>query len=306
MLVTSTNQRPLPAELPAEAFDLDLKGTWKIDPEEDNVLRLDKLKIQVDPSNRGVRQGWHRPAYADGKWPDTHPRPIDDQNESTVYWYRATFVADIVPTKLALVMDRGTIQGDYQIYINGAKLPSNAFRPTFRFDHANVTCSVGRRIAKGKNVIAIRVECQNPGDGLIDALYLFGRFQVKSWRSLYPRLAPSQDRGPIFDLQASGLPFYAGTVAYSRDITCKSLPKSEYFELNLKHVMKNLTDVVEIQINGQSLGVRAWAPYCWTGKTSWLKRGKNRVVFHATNTLERLLTGLTFQPRTHKMVPIKI
>jgi hypothetical protein len=306
LIVTTAGKNSPPEEITPESIDLDLKGAWKIDPEEDNALRLGPFKMQVDPTNRGVRQGWHRPAYTDGKWPKASPQPFAEQTERIVCWYRATFVADIVPTKLALVMDRSAIQGEYQVYINGSRLPSNAFRPTFRYDHANVTCSVGRRINKGKNVIAIRVEIDEPGDGLFDTIYLFGRFQVRSWRSLYLRLAPPQDRGPVFDLDAQGLPFYAGTVAYSRDITYRTLPKSEHFEISLERTIKNLTDVVEIQINGHSLGVRAWAPYTWVGETAWLKRGKNRVVFRVTNTLERLLTGMTFQPRTHKMMPIKI
>ena len=203
-------------------------------------------------------------------------------------------------------MDRSAIQGEHQIYINGSKLPSNAFRPTFRFDHANATCSVGQRINKGKNVIAIRVEVNGPGDGLVDALYLFGRFQVKSWRNVYPKLSPLQDSGPIFDLKAQGLPFYAGTVSYTRDIDIKTLPQTPRFKIDLERTVKNLGDIVEITINGQSLGVRAWAPYCWTGKTAHLKQGKNRVVFRITNTLEKLLTGMTYQPKTRKMIPVEI
>lgn len=277
-----------------EPLKLDLTGPYKVDIEEDNALRLDKFKMKFDPSNTGVHQNWHQPTYSDSRWSETRPQPFDDPNEKTICWYRTTFISDIIPNKLSLVMDRSAIQGEYQIYINGSILPSNAFRPTFRFDHANATCSIGQRINTGKNVIAIRVEVNSPGDGLVDAMYLFGRFQVKSWRSVYPKLSPLQDSGPIFDLKAQGLPFYAGTVSYTRDIDFKTLPRTARFKIDLDEcIAKNLADIVEITINGQSLGVRAWTPYCWTGKTADLKQGKNRVVFRITNTLEKMLTGMT-------------
>jgi len=74
----------------------------------------------------------------------------------------------------------------------------------------------------------------------------------------------------------------------------------------LEKALKDIDDIVEVQINGHSLGVRAWAPYIWKGNTSWLKRGRNKVTLRVTNTLSRLLTGQKFQARGHKMVPIKI
>ena len=90
---------------------------------------------------------------------------------------------------------------------------------------------------------------------------------------------------------------------HTRDIDIKTLPTTARFKIDLE---QNLADIVEIAINGQSLGVRAWAPYSWTGKTSYLKQGKNRVVFRVTNTLEKLLTGMVYQPQTHKMIPVEI
>jgi hypothetical protein len=314
-----------PVEVAPISFDI--KGNWKVDPEEDNALRLSNFRIQLDPHNRGVRQGWHKPDYADNRWADIKPKPVIEQLRDLpdtydlpleleadqpqfalpiVCWYRATFAADIVPTKLALVMDRLAIQGDYQIYINGSKLPNNAFRPTFRYDQSNITCAVGRRINKGRNVIAIRVEADQPDAGLLDALYLFGRFDVKSWRGRYLRIVAPKDKGIFHDLDALGLPFYAGTVAYTQEINFRTVPKTKEFELDLEKALKDIDDIVEVQVNGHSLGVRAWAPYVWKGNTSWLKRGKNKVVLRVTNTLARLLTGQKFQQRGHKMVPIKL
>ena len=87
------------------------------------------------------------------------------------------------------------------------------------------------------------------------------------------------------------MPFYAGTVAYTREVTFSELPQTEQFEFSLDENLQDISDIVEMQINGRSLGVRAWAPYRWSGDTSGLKQGKNRVTLRVTNTLARLFTG---------------
>jgi hypothetical protein len=222
-----------------------------------------------------------------------------------VCWYRATFSADTVPGKLALVMDRDTIQGEYQVYLNGSKLPGNAFRPTFRYDHGNVTCAVGRRVTKGRNVIAVRVEVGALSDGIHDALYLFGRMGVASWRSEFLRITPLPERGPVGQPDSLRIPFYAGTVGYTRDISIKR-PSAKRFRLRLSGRPSAGSDVVEVLVNGHSLGVRAWEPYEWMGQSTWLKPGKNRITLRVTNTLARLLTGHDYDPKAGRMAPVTL
>ena len=332
VIVFSEEKLPKPiAKENVEQLPLDLAGTWKVDPEEDNCLRLDRFHMQVDLKNNGVRQGWHKPGFSDRRWFKAEPKPFVEQmrglstlpslpfdfssddptsrariNLPLVCWFRTTFTCDMIPAKLALVMDRNAILGNYQVYLNGYQQPSNAFRPTFRYDHANVTCAVGRRVLKGKNVLAVRVEIDDLTHGLVDPLFLFGRFAVKRGRTIHLRLAATVDQGPFNRLDDLGLPFYSGTVAYTRDIVFPSLSNTKEFTISLEKELKGLTDIFELQINGHSLGVRPWAPYAWTGKTAWLKRGKNRVILRSTNTLARLLTGKEFKPRSHRMMPVKV
>ena len=319
------------AEEVPEQLPLTLGGSWKIDPEEDNCLRMDRFRMQVDLKNNGIEQGWDKPGYSDRRWSFVEPKPFVEQLRGLpslpslpfdfptddlalrshikvplVCWFRTTFTCETVPAKLALVMDRSAILGNYQVYLNGFRQASNAFRPTFRYDHANVTCAVGRRVFKGKNVLAVRVEIDDLAQGLVDPLFLFGRFAVKRGRNAYLRLTSPVDQGPVNRLDELGMPFYAGTVAYASDVALTNLPKTTAFIVSLEKELKGLSDIFELQINGHSLGVRPWAPYCWTGKTGWLKRGKNRVILRATNTLARLLTGKEFQPRSHRMMPVKI
>jgi hypothetical protein len=334
-LLVVSEGKPVDAAAPKsrERISLDLSGSWKVDPEEDNALRLDQFRMQLDPQSRGLKQGWHKPDYRDSHWLPSEPKPFIEQvkksssmshipfsissddsevpleiqvNLPLVCWFRTAFLADVVPSKLALVMDRSAILGDCQIFLNGSRLPSNAFRPTFRYDHSNVTCAIGRRATRGKNVLAIRVELDQISGGLVDPFFLFGRFGVRRWRRNAFRITNPVESGPLTRLEDLRMPFYAGTVAYNREIAFPSQPESEEFELCLEDQLVDSSDIVEVLLNGHSMGVRAWAPYRWTGRTEWLKPGRNRVTLRMTNTLARLLTGREFSPRSHRMVPVKV
>jgi hypothetical protein len=308
-------------------LELPIKGSWRLDLEDDNALRIDRFRMQVDLPQKGQNQGWHTPGYADSRWVSVGAKPFGEQlKESTptslplnflgsdsgpevnlplVVWYRASFQADIIPNKLALVKDRGAVQGNYQIFLNGTKLPNNSFRPTFRYDQNNLTCALGRRVTKGKNTIAIRVEVESLNDGLIDAFYLFGKFGVRKWKTDGRRIGAVPEKGAVAQLEGNRLPYYAGTVSYTHEMTIKK-QTAKQFRIELDKMFKDTEDVVEILINGHSLGARLWSPHVWVGQSSWIKTGKNRVTIRCTNTLSRLLTGKRFNHRSHRIVEVNV
>ena len=325
MLVVGSD--PVEEEEDIPLIELPIKGNWRFDLEDDNALRIDKFRMQVDIQQKGQNQGWHTPGYADSRWVTVEAKPFGEQiregtpaslplnfdNTDTgpnvdlpvVVWYRTSFQADVIPNKIALVKDRGAIEGNYQIYVNGTKLPNNSFRPTFRYDQNNLTCALGRRVTKGKNTIAVRVEVEKLTDGLVDPFFLFGKFSVRSWKSDGTRVGALPERGTVGDLDSNRLPYYAGSVAYTHEIALKR-PATKRFRIALDKLFKDTEDVVEVLINGHSLGARLWSPYEWEGQSSWIKPGKNRVTIRCTNTLSRQLTGKRFNPRSHRLNDVKI
>ena len=74
------------------------------------------------------------------------------------------------------------------------------------------------------------------------------------------------------------------------------LPQAGKFVLSVEKGLKDLSDIVEVQINGHSLGVRPWAPYRFVGETAWLRHGRNRIVLRLTNTLAGLFAGQDARP----------
>ncbi len=326
-LLVVSKAESVDVELPeSAALDLSLEGSWRLDPEADNALRLDRFRMQIDPQDRGSKNGWAALGQNDGRWASVEPALFSEQLGSVsqtnvpltyaneegkpevelplVVWYRSTFQADIVPSKLSLVLDRSAILGEYQVFVNGSRLPNNAFRPTFRYDNSNLTCALGRRVNKGKNVIAVRLEVSKLSDGLVDAFYLFGKFGVRKWRSDAYRIGALPERGPFGDLDHNRMPFFAGTVAYTQEISLKR-PKLDRFAVTLDRELRDSDDVYELSVNGHVVGVRPWSPYTWEGKSSFLKNGRNRITLRVSNTLSRLLTGKRFNTRTHRMSAIR-
>lgn len=326
LLVASRSEPEEVAEAETATLDLSLEGAWRIDPEADNALRLDRFRMQIDPQDRGIKDGWAALTHNDGRWASVEPALFSEQLGSVsqtnvpltyaneegdpevqlplVVWYRTTFQADLVPSKLSLVLDRSAILGDYQVFVNGSRLPNNAFRPTFRYDNSNLTCALSRRVTKGKNTIAVRVEVSKLSEGLVDAFYLFGKFGVRKWKTDAYRIGALPERGPFADLDQNRMPFYAGTVAYSQEVSLKR-PKPDRFTLTLDRELRDSEDVYELSVNGHVIGSRPWSPYTWEGKSSHLKNGRNRITLRVSNTLSRLLTGKRFNARTHRMSAIR-
>ena len=61
---------------------------------------------------------------------------------------------------------------------------------------------------------------------------------------------------------------------------------------------------MELEINGESLGVRTFTPYRWEIDGSKLKQGGNSFTLRVTNTLANMLDGRYFDYDEPKLVEI--
>ena len=62
-------------------------------------------------------------------------------------------------------------------------------------------------------------------------------------------------------------------------------------------------DCIEVIVNGESLGVRAFAPNCWHVRKGLLRK-ENEIEIIYTNTLIHMLEGSYFDYDTHTTVRI--
>ena len=143
----------------------------------------------------------------------------------------------------------------------------------------------------------------------MDALYLTGAFKVthdelqrpilaKPVREVSLRIAPFVD-GPL-----AGFPYYAGSLVFKRNEYLDQMPTTPYFTLRFSGWDRHFHDCAVVKVNGRSLGVRAWTPYEWRGKTEWLRKGQNDVEIVVINSLIGLLEGKYFDYEKHELIEV--
>ncbi|MOA22987.1 hypothetical protein D3C78_1435850 [compost metagenome] len=135
-------------------------------------------------------------------------------------------------------------------------------------------------------------------------MYLCGDFGVRACEDGV-RLTALPEAAALHGGVVDGFPFFAGALTFSRTESIDVLPDdTDRFELCFEDWDETLHDVVEVRINGVSLGVRAWTPYIWSGPISILREGDDDIEIVVTKTLIGLLEGKTFDYKTHTLQPV--
>ena len=196
-------------------------------------------------------------------------------------------------------MDRRAITGAWKIKVNGNVLDETQFYHRFINDESNRLVNITEYIREGKNEVEITVTAQKESDGVRDPLYLLGKFGVDEAR----RLTAMPEKVYFDSHYIKGFPYYSGKMTLEKDITLQPQELPEEFDLRFDFADECL-DCLEVRINGQSLGVRAFTPYRWTCRKDFVKPGKNHLELVRTNTLANMLDGTYFDYEEHKLVHI--
>jgi hypothetical protein len=224
--------------------------------------------------------------------PDTdYPIPV---------WYRVSFQADYQPPRLNLIVD-GFAGSEWSLYVNGEHVKAAPVRS--EVDGEMKSVDITSHLRKGENLVALRLMVTNPTDGLLDLLKLTGDFSlVPLGDGTYSIEAPRASLQPQ-PWTNQGYPHFSGRAIYRKHF---ELPESFTGQrVFIEPQMED--DVVEVLVNGQSAGVRLWAPY-QIEVTNLLKPGQNTLELRVANTLVNLLeaverpSGLKDAP---KLVPYR-
>jgi hypothetical protein len=196
-----------------------------------------------------------------------------------------------------------SIMGEHTIQINGHTLDPQAFQPQKVYDPCNLLADVTENLTEGVNTVSVSVTATADFHGLSDPLYLIGDFAVTAHQGVFVIDTPQKEAcltaGPI-----EGYPFYSGTLTFSTNLEIARPVTEGRFSLSLADV-ENLQDCVELIVNGASLGVRAFAPYAWSGASDLLRTGNNAVQIRLTNTLANLFEGTWYDLSQQKMCAIQ-
>ena len=292
------------AEEPASALTLD--GDWEFQPETENALVIGKwlatheiksTSLDAYTKTDANTQDWL--PMVPGAWSYQLPAEPDAEYPLPV-WYRISFQAEYLPSKLNLIVD-GFAGSEWSLYVNDERAMATPVRS--QVDGQMKAVDITPHLRKGENLIALRLLVTNPTDGLLDLLKLTGDFS----------LAPLGDgayriEAPCTSLQPQswtkqGHPHFSGRAIYRKKF---ELPES-FFDQRVFLEPEMEDDVLEVIVNGQSAGVRLWTPYQME-ITNLLKSGENTLELRVANTLVNLLerverpSGLSGAP---KLVPYR-
>jgi hypothetical protein len=218
--------------------------------------------------------------------------------------YTARFYVEQLPEQCELLMDQSAISGAWKLSINNTTYVHEDFSKRLVYDNSNVATDVRDSLKEGWNELTVEVLVEADWHGVVDALYLYGTFGVALGAEGAPSLIqpPASASTLTSDRYYEGYPYFAGTLAFTKTIQLEQLPETAAYELTFSDW--DIHDLVEVKVNGESLGVRPWSPYVWTGLTSGLKLGANELEVRVTGTLIGLLEGKYFDYKEHKVVTI--
>ncbi|SFK67410.1 hypothetical protein SAMN03159341_10132 [Paenibacillus sp. 1_12] len=214
--------------------------------------------------------------------------------------YSVEFVVKQLPEQVDMLMDDSAITGSAVIRINGHIVDMQQFNAVFVYDHMNRSQEITRFLQEGVNQLTVDMEIGQDSEGIVDALYLTGAFEVRFDETNRAVLSsPTVQKLPLQAGPYEGYPFYAGVFSFTRSLSVTPLSDAASFELSFDGWDRHFHDCAEVFVNGTSLGVCTWSPYIWEGPASLLREADNHVEVKVTNTLIGLLEGKYFDYEEH-------
>lgn len=197
--------------------------------------------------------------------------------------------------RVELVMEPGSLVGDWQILVNGkGPLTAADLAPTQAHVRGSLGVDITQMLRPGENEIVILVDAPGAEGGLVNALYLAGEFGVL----LEPeRLVKRQPEGLFEDYEGNRLPYYAGTVEYVTSFELAELPSGEV-EVELAY-QKPFREAAAVSINGSPWVPVPWEPRRFRLESRWLRQGRNALTTRVHTTLSRAFEGQWFDDDAH-------
>jgi hypothetical protein len=284
-----------------------LDGEWEFQPETDNALVIGKWLTTHETDGKGWEayakpdvdpQGQDWLPMVPGAW--SYQLPVEPDTPYPIpVWYRIGFKSDTFPLKTVNLIVDGFAGSEWLLFVNGERVESKPVRS--QVDGQMKVVDITSHLRQGENLIALRLVVTNSTDGLLDLLKLTGDFSLaRQSDGAYHIEAPRTSLKPK-PWTDQGYPYFSGRAVYRKRF---ELPES-FIGQRVFLVPEMQDDVLEVMVNGESAGVRLWAPYEME-ITDFLKSGENVLELRVANTLVNLLeaverpSGLAGAP---KLVP---
>lgn len=185
--------------------------------------------------------------------------------------------------------------GEHTFFLNGSEITKDRFHHAHVTDFNNTAADIKDMVKKGGNVLEVRCVIKQSWHGVSDPLYLIGDFGVSD----KTKISKQPEQAVFCPSFTVGFPYYSGTMTFEGVFDSEAVQGAVELRLD-----KKVYDCVELEVNGESLGVRVFTPYHWFMDGSKLKQGQNSFTLRVTNTLANMLDGRYFDYDEHKLIEI--
>jgi hypothetical protein len=265
--------------------------TWEFAVDGYNALLISHWKVAIDQDNSGLEKGYGNGVFDDSGWMDFKmgawemqlPVEWDAGHYPVNLWYRAYFDVEQVPENISLLIDGFKGKG-YDVFINGRRLNGKPGRSWMDAEIGEI--DIKDYLKEGKNTIAVRLLVSSKTDGILDLLKITGDFALRTVEGGYAIGQPvaSINTG---DWAEQGYPYFSGTGQYTQNIFIDE----SYIGNVLKLEVDCGTDLAELYVNDNRVGLRPWHPYEFD-ITPYARAGWNKISLKITNTLINVLEGV--------------
>ena len=271
----------------------ELSGEWQFTTEKPNLLRLDDFVLEpkndlgVDHIDFEKQLTLAHSGELGSYLPQFHPG---------TYWYKTVIDIDDYSGPLYLMKGMSSTSSKWNIFVNGQAVQT--WQRSHEYDcmeySADISpyiCSPDRRLyRRGELTITIEITAENKSDGLLEPLYLTGRFTVdlNNAESIGAELhVKAVDTVYTGSWAEQGYPHYSGSAVYQQRFDLDGLnPDSRYYLYAYA-----AGNPVQAELNGHSLGTVNCAPYEFE-VTESIKTGANTLTLITANTPDNMLYNL--------------
>ena len=284
---------------------IDMNNQMDISVSERNVCLLDEFKVSLD--HKEWRENSPKTfiemcdelqwltgkniSYA-GKFGT--PKQMEIQYPIDLY-IKTDFMVEKKPAQIWLMMDKRSIGSDACIVVNNHAIDNNQFFHEFINDNCNQICDISKMVQEGYNHIDIQVCVKKDWDGIRDPLYLLGDFGIRDGV-----IAEAPAKSHYAKGSAEGYPWCSGTFTFKTELNLLEIPESEFVIIK-PEFSETVVDCIEILVNGESIGVKSFAPYEWICPVNLLTLN-NLVELKITNTLSGMFENSYFDYESHKLM----
>jgi hypothetical protein len=277
-------------EVPADAPSVELGGPWAFEADRPSLYRL-RCRVLPDPDGSYAPDSLPADGWLDTDWGDCGV-PLTPES-CNYYWMAAEFDLETPVLDLQAVVDS---EDTLEAYLNGKPLP--APKQATVWEESNLAWDLPAA-KRGRNTLLLNVRPSvyhsdsvigcTPGTGIVshapikpsmtEPVVLRGSFGVREAEAPVLIAMPRELRPG--DWNSQGLPHYAGTGIYKVDFDWPGPEGPALFQCQAG------ADVVEVLLDGASLGKRAWGRRWF--EIPGLTQGKHRAEIRITNTLGCIL-----------------